>query len=349
MQRNIASPSAQPIHWIRTLLLVEEAANMGVPHAVSLAGTRITPERFSELDVTITLQDEMRIMINVARALPDQPIGLQWGKTLDIFSYQSVGLWASAHENLGELVSAMVRYQALLNAVVTGCIRKMKDVYWLELIYPPLARPNSSLVRINNESMVTNFLQIFRQLQGANLNPVSVHFCHEQPVYASEYETLFKCPVHFNADTTRMVCKAADVDKPLASHHPAVKRVHTRLIEHEYENFVAQNSLADLIRLQLRSRPEQTPTAAPIADSLGISERTLRRRLETEGTSFRELHKEILMESARTLLAQGVTVDATAQRLGYAEASSFRRALKRLCGLSPSELRKNQQQQTPLT
>ena len=139
MRNDIASPTAQPIHWISTLILVEEAAAMGVPLSTALRGTRITPEQLGEPGVTITVIDQMRIIINVARALPDQPIGLNWGRLLDIHSFQTFGLWVCAHATLGELLDAVLRYQVMLNAVVVGRGSFVGPHYRLELHYPPAA------------------------------------------------------------------------------------------------------------------------------------------------------------------------------------------------------------------
>ena len=339
MRNDIASPTAQPIHWIRTLILVEEAAAMGVPLSTALRGTRITPEQLGEPGVTITVIDQMRIIINVARALPDQPIGLNWGRLLDIHSFQTFGLWVCAHATLGELLDAVLRYQVMLNAVVVGRGSFVGPHYRLELHYPPAARPDASLVRINSESMWTSFLQIFRQLVSEPLDPQAVYFSHPAPPYERDYADIFRCPVHFDAPTTTLVFKREDMDRALMSHHPVLKRVHDRFIKREYEQYIQQHSLSALVRSHLINLPEQTPTSAPIARSLGISERTLRRRLEQEGTSFRQLQQDTLLGSARNLLALGLTVETTAQRLGYADASSFRRALKRICGITPSDLR----------
>ncbi len=339
MFSDIASPTAQPIHWIRTLILVEEAAARGMPLPAALRGTRVTPEMLGELGVTITVADQLRIMSNVVHALPDQPIGLNWGRLLNLNSLQSFGLWMCAHPTLGELIDGVLRYQVMLNAVVVGRGTHVGPHFRLELHYPPTTRPDDPLARLNSECMMTSFLKMYRQLVSEPLNPVAVHFMHPAPAYQQAYAELFDCPVHFDAPVTMLVFRREDMDRPVVLHQPVLKRVHDRLMQREYEQYIQQHSLTALVRAHLVNLPEQTPTCAPIARALGISERTLRRRLEQEGTHFRQLQQDTLLQTARNLLNQGLTVEVTARRLGYADASSFRRALKRICGVTPSDLR----------
>jgi AraC-like DNA-binding protein len=74
-----------------------------------------------------------------------------------------------------------------------------------------------------------------------------------------------------------------------------------------------------------------------IARELNLSARTLRRRLEEEGTSFRALLDEVREALAEELLTMGaVPVEDVAVRLGYAEASSFIHAFKRWKGVTPT-------------
>lgn len=76
-----------------------------------------------------------------------------------------------------------------------------------------------------------------------------------------------------------------------------------------------------------------------IAASAGMSVATLRRRLADLGTSFRAIKADQLAAQAMLLIHQGKTIDEIAERLGYSEPRSFRRAFQRRFGESPSEYR----------
>jgi AraC-like DNA-binding protein len=83
----------------------------------------------------------------------------------------------------------------------------------------------------------------------------------------------------------------------------------------------------------------EAPSAVPApsaARSLGLSERSLNRRLEEAGTSVRALRAEAVRRRAEALLSQGMAVGEVAQALGFATTSSFSRAWRRWTGTSPT-------------
>ena len=93
-------------------------------------------------------------------------------------------------------------------------------------------------------------------------------------------------------------------------------------------------------RVVLGAIAQGEPEVAAVARSLATSERSLQRRLQEEGTSFREV-----VDDARKQLAVGylgdrrLAVSEVAYLLGYSEAGAFVRAFKRWTGKTPGEMR----------
>jgi len=78
-------------------------------------------------------------------------------------------------------------------------------------------------------------------------------------------------------------------------------------------------------------------TLTTLARRLSLGERTLRRRLGSEGLSMRALVDGVRLERARAMLAAGSSVKETAFALGFSEPSAFSRAYKRWTGAAPRE------------
>ena len=96
---------------------------------------------------------------------------------------------------------------------------------------------------------------------------------------------------------------------------------------------------ADIRRL-LIEQPGRYPSIETIASQLNMHSRALRRRLEAEGTSYRELLAEVRMRLAIEYLRKTqMTNEEIASRLGYSEAANFRHAFTRWTGKSPSDFR----------
>jgi AraC-like DNA-binding protein len=98
--------------------------------------------------------------------------------------------------------------------------------------------------------------------------------------------------------------------------------------------------LLDLVRERLAVRLEGDASLGRVAEDLGLSSRTLQRHLCARGASFQELLEEVRRARAITLLIQGPdAIDRIAARLGYGDASNFRRAFRRWMGVSPTAFR----------
>jgi AraC-like DNA-binding protein len=101
------------------------------------------------------------------------------------------------------------------------------------------------------------------------------------------------------------------------------------------------NQIASLLSAALRqSMP--LPGLAQVAASLGIPPSTLRRKLDTQGTSFRAIREQCQYEAATALLAESALgVSDIADAIGFSNAATFRRAFRRWNGASPTDYRQN--------
>lgn len=94
--------------------------------------------------------------------------------------------------------------------------------------------------------------------------------------------------------------------------------------------------------LRSHSRPVATPLAEEIADHLGLSGRTIQRRLREEaGTTFQAVRDDLRERLAKSLLQEtNLSVEAIAERVGFSAATNFRAAFKRWTGLTVREFRR---------
>ncbi len=90
----------------------------------------------------------------------------------------------------------------------------------------------------------------------------------------------------------------------------------------------------------LRASALPLPELTSVAARLNVSTRTLNRRLQHEGSSYRDLRNAVLREWAERYLEESsYSVEAIAAALGYGDVSNFRRAFRGWTGLSPGAYR----------
>ena len=84
--------------------------------------------------------------------------------------------------------------------------------------------------------------------------------------------------------------------------------------------------------------PDGTCSLKNVSSLLSLGEKTLKRRLQARGTSFRQLVEQIRQAIARQHLQQStLSLSELAYKLGYSEPSAFTRAFKRWFGVAPSK------------
>lgn len=173
---------------------------------------------------------------------------------------------------------------------------------------------------------------------GRRIPLTGVELAYPAPPHAGEYELMFGCPLHFDAEVNRFGFDAKYLDFPLLQ-DAASLRVYLRdspadlLGRRDFES-----SVGEQVRRML---DHGTTTLDAAAARLAISPQTLRRRLAAEGTSFRGLKDQLRRDAAIEALSRGdESVEELGRRLGFSEASAFHRAFRRWTGDSPGAYRR---------
>jgi AraC-like DNA-binding protein len=177
----------------------------------------------------------------------------------------------------------------------------------------------------------------------------AVHFTHAAPTSPALYAKHFGCPVRFEADHDEMHMPAAMLQERAPHADPNLGRV---LQEHT-EHLLSQLPRADPFVYAVRSKLlEQLRSGAPdpssVARALHVSERTLRRRLQAEGTGYQALLEDLRMQLARQYVGEtNQGYEVIARRLAFSDSSAFFRAFKRWTGTTPSQFRKEARRSPP--
>jgi AraC-like DNA-binding protein len=173
------------------------------------------------------------------------------------------------------------------------------------------------------------------------LRVARVAFTHEgTPAMAATYRAFFGAPVTFGAAETEIVFDDRQLDTPLASADPNLLAILEPSAERALAKAPVTAPLTDQVRRALEGAlREDDAQLEKVARRLGMTGRSLQRRLKDEGTAFQALRDETRKHLADRYLGQGMTFAEISFLLGFSEPSAFFRAFKRWTGLTPYERR----------
>jgi AraC-like DNA-binding protein len=275
----------------------------------------------------------------------DEQLGLHLSQVASAAGFGVLGYIRQVCSTLQEVIDMTMRYERLVSDIGTTSLQHRPGVAlwcWDCKTRDPVFRRQAT------EYMLGCWINIQLRLVSRQTPPMlAVHFRHAPPVSAAaldEYRRAFGCPVLFGQPESGLVLATAVLSLPLIHADVALQETLEQHARQLLEQRQQGASVIDPVRAQLRLLLHRgIASRERLAEHLGVSSRHLHRQLEKAGSSYRQLLDELRLELAQGLLQdQGLTVEAIAQRLHFAEGQSFIRWFRTMMAMTPAEFRRRQ-------
>ena len=182
-------------------------------------------------------------------------------------------------------------------------------------------------------------VELGRRASGRHVVPLRIDFTRPGPPNAAHL-AYFGCPIRCGTSCNVLVLRLADLDRPFPGHNPELLEMLTPALVLALGELRASSTHAQVKVVMKRQLASGKPELSHVASELGLSERTLQRRIAQEGTTFRDILADARQELGRQLLADPATdIDEVACLLGYQDTSAFYRAFREWEGVTPSQWR----------
>ncbi|WP_171130238.1 AraC family transcriptional regulator [Ruegeria sp. HKCCA6707] len=181
-----------------------------------------------------------------------------------------------------------------------------------------------------------------RNLTQTDLHPLEIRFEHEVGQQAQAYEKIGGFPVTFGAERMEIILSLPSLDTPIPTYEPSLR---AHLLEYGERLLAERRSPQQQMRAKVeglitQSMPGTIIHADDAAAQLGLSPRTLARRLAEEDTTYREIVEDLRCDLAQTFIKNGMALSEIAFSLGYSDQAAFSTAFKRWTGQAPTAFRK---------
>ncbi len=317
-----------------------------------LEGVRVSPEQlFAELarrgiNASPNAQAfssgvEGMVLLETAVDLSGDPcLMLRLGQQLGIASYGSFGFALMSCANVRESVRLMLRYGQVLFQPGWAVHEHEGGL----LLRAQISMGTAAQQQLFAELIFSNLVAAGRSLYGSAVERAEgfeIHLSHARPSHAAFYKRAFTTAITFDCEHSQLFLPAQVLDTPVRTANRPQHVVFQQQCEEMLRGLNSALETTAAVRQLLIESAGDFLDISQVAKRLHVSERTLRRRLEVESTSFRSTVDEIRDLLAREYLSKTeLTVAEIAHLLDYAETVSFRRAFVRWNGVTPSRYRK---------
>lgn len=269
-------------------------------------------------------------------------LGARLGAYFSLADYGVLGYACICCPTIGQSINTFLQFQQLAGSEYSFQERLRIDNQRASIqIHPYHANPH--LNRFDCELACGQWVSAGKAyLNGSNMFS-AIHFRDSKPDYYQELESVLQCPLQFDQGENELIFDASVLQKPLSMANSITAELCRQQCETLLQNLKSQGGLAEQVRHLIIHQPGQQPDPDNIARQLNLSYRTLRRRLQEEGTSFKALHDEVRMNMAQEYLrGTQLSTQEIAHLLGYAEVTNFHRAFKRWYDCTPGDYRDRQ-------
>jgi AraC-like DNA-binding protein len=272
----------------------------------------------------------------------DHDLQFRYANSLDIDQVGALGLAFKTASDLRGCLDRTARYTALLSDTARHELRPNdRGGASLVLAGRPAHRPG---IRVANEAALAALLHFCRQVapEDAMPTPTSVSFAHRAHGSTDRHRDFFRCSVSFGADVDALHLDTSFLETQTRLGDDALSEYFLDRLDDELHTTLSERGLEPRVRNVIANGlADGVPPMRLVARRLGLSERTLHRRLADEDLRYQDIVVEVRRSVATAMLT---TTDRSlvdiAFLTGFSDQSAFQRAFKRWTGSTPLAVRR---------
>jgi AraC-like DNA-binding protein len=333
---HLEPPAAQDWDFARSMsglvLLADIGTEHGVELGVMLRGTGLAAADLRDHEREVSAAQELRVIRNLIGAAPSVD-GVTVGARYHLTTFGIFGFALMSSRTVLDAMNIALRFIDLSH---TFSIPEVSVAGGEAVVELDAARLPADLRRFLVERDLVATTRVLGELRpgGVPLSRVDLEF--PEPANPAVYADALGIAPRFGSPRNAFAFDAQLLAEPLPLANPQAVAMSEEMCR-DMVTRRRRTGVTQQVRVQIAQQLGRGAAMEDVASALGLSARTLRRRLADEDASYQGVLDEVRESLAERMLATGrLTVGDVAQRLGYAEASSFIHAFKRWKGTTPA-------------
>jgi AraC-like DNA-binding protein len=328
---NHSIPATHVLH------LVEVVARWGVSPEELLDGVDLDVKRLEEplQRVSIPMLEKVA---ERARALTKEPaLGVYLGMQMRVSAHGYLGFAAMTSSTLREALEIALRFAPTRTSALALRLHTDGDVCSLVIDERVSLGAAREIIIL---ALIVGIDHIASALTGKQLDG-SADVTFARPANFDRFDPISRGRLRFEQPANQLVFPASALDQPIVLADPVARRLAQEQCERELDAIGNQGNLAARVRALVPKREGGFYSLEEMATLVGMSPRTLKRKLSEQGTAFSELLEQQQRERALMLLrSRNLSLEEVAERVGYSDVANFTRAFRRWTGLTPGAYRR---------
>jgi len=267
----------------------------------------------------------------------DPCFGLKAGQQIQPTALHGLGFAWLASDSLRLALKRLAKYSSLLSTFAN--ISMEEDDQKTHLIFSA-GDPKTQLAPETSDFYLVAIFRMCELTSGKPLIVKHVYINRPLPVEVlrRQLDAICRCPITYGSSDIVLEFDNHTLDVPLTTPNPKLARIHDNIVEDYLAQYLSNSITHQVSEIIINHLPSGAPNAEDIAGQLGISRRTLHRKLEQEGVNFRELVNSTRQKMAKSYLeSRSRPLSEIAYLLGFSSPANFTRAFKRWHGISPAK------------
>ncbi|TCL10100.1 AraC family transcriptional regulator [Shimia isoporae] len=319
---------------------VEYMISVGYTEKQLMGGTGITLEEVSVPEAMAPMGASAEIFNRAAALSGDDLVHFKWAQERRLKRLGVIGYLGRSSPTVRDMLDNLNRYQrTITEAVIVDMSQLESDGIYRWNMNLPRSVDAGFIV----EAQLVQLVAGLRHLLPRELTPSRISFAHHRAKNKEAFTQYFQCPVAFDQPSNELVFSKPDLDLPLSTADSALYQILRQHCDMVLER--TPTSRSD-IRVQVEGKIVDLLSTGQanievVSRDLGMSSRTLARRLGEAGTTYQKVLSNLRRALAERYLKDGaMSQTEIAFLLGYSDVSSFASAFKRWTGHSPGDERR---------
>ena len=279
------------------------------------------------------------LLLLAQERLQDPIFGLRLANYVHPTSFYSLGIAMCFSETLEDFLERYVKYYRLITTN-DALEASLEDGSYLLKANP---REGMPLIPIRVDGFSALTVSTIRVALGSDFTPQSVALARPKPLDVEQkYEEFFGCSVTFDAPVTTIVISSEDLSRKLPAANPELTKLYEQLTVDHLAKIDRADFPARVHKQLIKLLPTGVSGKDLVAQALNMSTRTLYNKLESSGTTYREVLDDTRRTLAEDYILHDLPIYEIAYLIGFSDTANFSRAFKKWTGKSPIEFREGQ-------